>query len=91
MIDEVFNKENQEAKITIEIGNYKVIMEGSLEPPEITTDRFEENIYSRRNFAGGLAYNDMREVSLRLRPKSNIKIQQFRWSIPLAIPPRIEE
>jgi hypothetical protein len=91
VLREVFGNEYQDAKITIEIGDYKVTMEGQMHPPEIITDRFEENIFSRRKFEGGLVYNDMREVNMKLRPKGKIDIKQWRWTIPLATPPRIEQ
>lgn len=91
MLGEVFGYDHQDAKITIEIGDYKVSLEGSLEPPTITTDRFEENLYSRRKYASDNIYNDIQEVMMKLKPKGNIKVHQWRWSIPIAIPPRIEE
>lgn len=91
MIDEVFGHEYQEAKITIEVGDFKVTMEGQLEPPTVTTDRFEQDIYSRRAFPGGSIYNDIQEILLKLKPKGKININQWRWTIPLVTPPRIEE
>lgn len=91
MLGEVFGQDYQEAKITIEVGDYKVSMEGQLEPPTITTDRFQENIFSRRKFADVMTQNELQEVLLRLKPKGKININQWRWSIPIAVPPRIEE
>lgn len=90
MLDNVFGT-GEEAKITIEIGDYKVKMEGYLDPPAITTDRFEGDFYSRRKFGTDQVYNDIQEVLLKLRPKGKIDIEQFRWSIPIAIAPRIEK
>ncbi len=90
MLEDVFGT-GEKAKITIEIGDYKVNMQGYLDPPTITTDRFEGDFYSRRNFGVDHVYNDLQEVLLKLKPKGKIDIQQFRWSIPIAIPPRIEE
>lgn len=91
MLGEVFGYDSQEAKITIEVGDYKVSLEGHLEPPTITTDRFEENLYSRRKYTSESIYNDIQEIMMKLRPKGKIEIHQWRWSIPVAIPPRIEE
>lgn len=90
MIEDIFST-GEKAKITIEIGDYKVKMEGYLDPPTITTDRFEGDFYSRRKFGTENVYNEMQEILLKLRPKGSIDIEQFRWSIPIAIPPRIEE
>lgn len=90
MLENVFST-GEEAKITIEVGDYKVKMEGYLDPPTITTDRFEGDFYSRRKFGTEQAYNDIQEVLLKLRPKGKINIEQFRWSIPIAIAPRLEK
>lgn len=90
-MEDVFGT-GEEAKITIEIGDYKVKMEGYLDPPTITTDRFQGDFYSRRKASGDTyTYGEMQEVLLRLRPKGNMDIKKWRWSIPIAIPPRIEE
>lgn len=91
MLGEVFGYDYQEAKITIEVGDYKVSLEGQLEPPTVTTDRFEENVFGRRKFVESMTYNDIQEVVLKLKPKGKIDVNQWRWSIPIAIPPRIEE
>lgn len=91
MLEEVFGHEYQEAKITIEIGDYKISMQGQLDPPAVKTDRFEEGIYTRRNFGNSNIYNDIEEILLKLKPTSKIEAVQWRWTIPVAIPPRIEE
>ena len=87
MLREVFNAEQQEAKITIEIGDYRVTMEGQIEPPTVTTERFETGLYLKDNSN----YGNLQEILMKIRPKGQVVVKQFRWSIPIAIPPRIEE
>jgi hypothetical protein len=87
MLNKVFDGSFEEAKVTIEIGDYKVTMEGQMEPPTVKTERFERGLYLKE----ASNYGSLQEVLMKIRPKGQIDIKQWRWTIPLSTPPRIEQ
>jgi hypothetical protein len=89
MLNEVF-KQQEYAEITIKVGDYIVTMEGELDPPILSTDRFDKNLYSL-GYKDGLFKSDISEIQFTVKPKSRLVAKQWRWTIPVAIPPRIEE
>ncbi len=91
MLNEVFKEDLQNAKITIEIGDYLVTVEGDLEPPTVRTDRFEQGLHNRAWPRDPIIFNELSEILLKMRPKGNMVAKRFRWVIPLATKPRIEE
>lgn len=90
MLNKVFSKDNQEAEITIKVGDYVMTVKGEIEPPTVKTDRFESDIYGF-GYKGATVIPDVKELLFKVRPKSNLVAEQWRWTIPLATPPRIEE
>ncbi len=91
MLNEVFKEDLQNAKITIEVGDYLVTVEGDLEPPVVRTDRFEQGLHNRGWNREPIIFNELSELLLKMRPKGNLMAKRFRWTIPLAIKPRIEK
>lgn len=86
-MEEVFKKDSMDAKITIEVGDYQVMMEGMLAPPSVKTHRWDNEFYHHDQ---GIMSDGLTEISLILKPTEVIKIERFKWSIPLTIRPRIE-
>jgi len=74
----------QDAKITIEVGDYRVTMSGKMNPPNIKS-------YSQRDDIWSLEPDVYKNVELNIVPRSVIKIERIKWTIPLAIRPRIEK
>lgn len=89
MLEEVF-KQQEYAEITIKVGDFIVTINGELDPPTLNTDRFDKGLY-HNGYKNDPVRSDIREISFRIRPNAKLVAQQWRWTIPVAIPPRIEE
>ena len=91
-----FSDQSQPAKITIEVGDYRVTMTGKLEPPEVNRylkDDFDTSAYlsghNLKDIGGEMFYR--KNVNMHLKDPEGFKVERFRWSIPVEIRPRIEE
>ena len=87
-----FINHSREAKITIELDDYKVTMNGRLEPPMKISkySPFDEDLmlgYQDPNSGIEIVDN---QVTLRVNRAENIKIEKTKWIIPLSTRPRIE-
>lgn len=86
MFNKAFIDEYQDAKVTIEVGDYRVTLEGKMKAP-IKHDDYHDEI----RLAGTPPFSDVEtRVDMSIRVPRNIKIEQWRWTIPVAIRPRIE-
>jgi hypothetical protein len=86
-MEDPFKGESMDVKVTIEVDDYHVIMQGKLEPPVIKTNRWDNDFYHHQK---GLASDGITQVHLDLKPDTAMKIQRVKWTIPIAIKPRIE-
>lgn len=87
MFDKGFTGELQEAKITIEVGDYRITMEGEMKPP-IKKDVYNDKIRLLKDSV----FRDIETtVDMSIQHPKNIAVEQWRWTIPIAIPPRIEK
>lgn len=85
MYREVFpERATQDAKVTIEVGDYKVTMSGKLSPPELES-------FSKRDDIFALQPDVYKNIHFNMVPRSEILIERVRWTIPIAIRPRIEK
>lgn len=87
-MEDPFKGESLDVKITIEVGDFNVVMEGKLDPPIVKTHRWDNDFYHHTK---GLASDGISEVALSLKPDKVMKIERVRWTIPIATKPRIEE
>lgn len=87
MLNKAFIDEYQDAKVTIEVGDYRVTMEGKMKAP-IKHDEYHDEI----RFAKDSVFKDVETtVDMTVKHPRNIKIEQWRWTIPVALKPRIEK
>lgn len=86
-MEDPFKGDPMNVQITIEVGDFNVIMQGKMDPPVVKTHRWDNDFYHHDQ---GVASDGITEVALNLKPDTAMKIERVRWSIPLAIKPRIE-
>lgn len=89
-------KETQQAKITVEVGDYRVTMNGQLEPPQnhqISLNDYDEHgDYLTDHNMDRFFINDVRRyVIMKLGKPENIKVERFKWSIPVQRKPWVED
>lgn len=88
-ISELFD-ESKDAKITIDVDDYRITISGKLEPPvsQYNNDSndyiYRDYVYPHRNLYA------RKSIDLSVINPDNIMIEQIRWRIPLSIKPRIE-
>ncbi len=88
MEDSLF-KQQEYAEMTIKVGDFIVTVKGRLEPPTLTTERFNKNLYSL-GYKDALG-SDIEEIDFKIKPTGKMVTQRWRWTIPVAIKPKIEE
>lgn len=74
----------QEAKISIEVGDWKISMEGTIDTPVIES-------YTQRKDIWKMGPDIYKNVKFSIVPRTDILVEQVRWTIPIAIRPRIEK
>lgn len=87
-MEDPFKGDPMDVKITIEVGDFNVTMQGKLDPPVVKTHRWDNDFYHHDK---GMASDGITEIAMNLKPDVGMKIERVRWTIPLAIRPRIEE
>lgn len=87
-MEDPFKGNPMDAKITIEVGDFIVTMQGELDPPIVKTHRWDNDFYHHDK---GMATDGITEINMNLKPSKVMKIERVRWTIPITIRPRIEE
>lgn len=87
---EVFGGLMGPAKVTIEVGDYKVSMEGHLDPPEFNAD-YEDIRIDDYGMTMLRQRATSRNFAFNVKNFKNAKYERIKWSVPIATPPRIEE
>lgn len=81
-MDEII-KGPQEAKITIEVGDYKITMDGTLDTPNIKSYTNNKDIWK-------MGPDVWKSIEFNVVPRSDVNVERVKWTIPIKIRPRIE-
>jgi hypothetical protein len=83
---DIFYNEPQEARITVDIGDFRITMNGMLEPPTIDKKMDNSNFIYERDFYGlSNPYVPLSSwINLKLKTSDSVKIDQIKWEIPIA-------